>query len=34
MGEGMAGRAWMILEGKWFITVTKSKDAGVTQVPI
>lgn len=32
VGEGMAGRAWTILEEKWFITVTKSKDAGVTQL--
>lgn len=28
VSEGVAGRAWVILEGRWFITVAKSKDAG------
>lgn len=27
----MARRVWVILEGKWFIAVAKSKDPGVTQ---
>lgn len=27
MGEGVAGRARVILEGRWFITVAKRKDA-------
>lgn len=30
-GERMAGWAWVILQGRWFITVAKSKDPGVTQ---
>lgn len=32
MDEGVAGWAWVILQGRQFITVAKNKNPGFTQV--